>query len=218
MTPANPSGSDPNLPNPPDRGIAQPEPDAPGRTRADSVTGCSEPNAHVLVAVLLLLTAAVVGLIVPGALLIWEATQPSVVTATGSAGAFESATSSPGSFFAPTLTSVQTTAGTVTVTNTFSALRGSHLVVEAHNKSATLQLCVVGTSHVCAPLAGPWAGVLVPTPAAAHAIAFARHGLSTADLQRWLGLGVLATLMSLLIVGLAGAPDLNAKSSTSNKP
>lgn len=174
--------------------------------------GISEVAA--LVAMLILLAVILGGLVVPGGLLIWESTHPNVVIASGPAGTFTSATSSPGGFFAPTLTSVQTSTGTVTVADTFSALRGSHLMIEERSKSDALRLCTTSKPQVCAPLAGAWGGALTPTAAAAYATLFARHGLSPDKVGQWLALGMMGSFMALVIVGVLGAtsddPDDNA--------
>lgn len=77
--------------------------------------------------VLLVFLATVV---TPGALLAWKAAASTAVLARGNAGTFDSATASPGSLLNPTLTSVQTSIGTITVRGAFSALRGSPLVIE----------------------------------------------------------------------------------------
>lgn len=178
-------------------------------TTAGPYTQRGSSDALAIAALLCALAILLAGIVTPVGLLIWEAASPSAVIAEGSAGTFNAAASSPGGFVVPTLTSVQTSIGSVTVVGTFSALRGSHLVVEEHNKSAALQLCVADAPHVCAPLAGLWAGPMQSTPAAAHTTAFARRGLSTDNLGRWLGFGVLGTLIALLVVGLAGAADLD---------
>lgn len=146
------------------------------------------------------LLVVLVGVATPVGLIIWEATSPSAAIQTSDAGAFVSSTSSPGGYFAPTLSSVQTTAGTITVVGTFSALRGSALAVQQMNKVTTLQLCIVEAPSSCAPLAGAWAGPMTPTPEAGHVVAFERYGLATGNLEAWIVFGVLA----LLIVGLSG--------------
>jgi hypothetical protein len=143
------------------------------------------------------------GVVVPIGLVIWQAVSPSVVVVRGNAGKFISATSSQGGFFSPTLTSVQTNEGTVTVTGAFSALRGNTLVVERMNKSAELSLCIVGAHGICAPLAGAWSGVLNPVPQSTGITDFSRHGLARANLWTWIGLGLVATVLTFIISTVA---------------
>lgn len=151
------------------------------------------------------------GVVVPIGLLIWQGVSPSAVVLRGNAGKFVSATSSPGGLFSPTLTSVQTNEGTVTVTGAFSALLGKTLVVERTNKSAEPRLCMLGAHAICAPLAGPWVGVLNPVPQAERITDFAQHGLATLNLWTWICLGLVATILTFIIsvvaLGRAGHFD-----------
>lgn len=157
------------------------------------------PGDKLLIAALLLTLAVLLGgVAVPSGILVWETTQPMTVINEGPAGTFDHATSSPGGFFTNTLTSVQTSLGSITVDGTFSALKGSHLVVRGYNKRDRLRLCTANGSVVCAPLEGAWAGPMAPTPDARRTFAFARHGLSPENLGRWLGLGILGSLAAIL--------------------
>lgn len=126
-----------------------------------------------------------VGVAVPVALLVWQATAKTAPVRTSSAGTFVSATASTGGFFSSALTNVRTTAGSVIVWGTFSAPQGRALAVEELNKTG-LHLCAAGDLDTCLPLAGPWAGQLASTPHAAQVFDFVGHGLSEYNLQRWL--------------------------------
>ncbi|HEU0198704.1 MAG TPA: hypothetical protein VFQ88_16010 [Nevskiaceae bacterium] len=167
------------------------------------------PPPPAAVVVLLLLVAAFLGgIVAPTVLMLWEAVHATTVIAEGSAGRFESASSSPGGFFSPTLTSVQTSTGTITVKGTFSALRGEPIIVTADNKHDSLRLCTMGARTVCATLDGGWAGTLMPTPRARHTVNFVRHGFSIHNLDQWLAFGMLATLAAFAIaVATAGRQD-----------
>jgi hypothetical protein len=147
----------------------------------------------------LLLLVFLGGIAAPVGLMIWQAIYPTTVIAERDAGRFESASSSAGGFFGPTLTTVQTSTGTVTVRATFSALRGNALVIRADNKHDRLRLCTVGTRAVCARVDGDWPGTLTPTPQARHAINFVRHGLSSRRITDWIGLGTLPTFLVFAI-------------------
>lgn len=118
------------------------------------------------IATLLLLVVFLGCIAAPVGLMVWQATHPTTVIAEGAAGRFDSASSSAGGFFGPTLTTVQTSTGTIIVIGTFSALRGNALVVQADNEHDRLRLCTVGTRTVCARVDGDWPGTLMPTPQA----------------------------------------------------
>lgn len=130
-----------------------------------------------------------VGVAVPVALLVWQATAKTAAVRTSGAGTFISATASTGGFFSSALTNVRTSAGSVVVWGTFSAPQGRALAVEELNKTG-LHLCAVGDLNTCLPLAGPWAGQLASTPQAAQVFDFVGHGLSEYNLQRWLMAGL----------------------------
>lgn len=156
------------------------------------------PSSAAKVATLLLLLVFLGGIAAPVGLMIWQATHPITVIAEGTAGTFESASSSAGGL-GPTLSTVQTSTGTVTVMGTFSALRGNPLVIRADNQHDRLRLCTVGTRTVCARVDGDWPGTLTPTPQAGHAVNFVRHGLSSRRITDWLGLGTLPTFLVFAI-------------------
>jgi len=156
-----------------------------------------------------LLLALLLGVAVPIALLIWQGVAATAPVRSGSAGTFVSGTASQGGFFAPTLTTVQTSAGSVIVQGTFSAPRGRDLVVEESNKTG-LQLCAVGDQETCVPLIGTWAGPLSPTPVASHVFNFVEHGLGTDNLLRWLEGGLIAAFIAFLGVIAGEVPRLLA--------
>jgi hypothetical protein len=164
------------------------------------------PSRAETVATILLLLVFLGGIVAPTGLIIWQSIHPTTVIAEGAAGRFEGASSSAGGFFGPTLTTVQTSTGTVAVRGTFSALRGAALVVQSDNKHDRLRLCTTGTRIVCARVDGDWPGTLTPTPQARHAINFVRHGLSSQRVTDWLGLGMLAMFLAFAIrVATAGS-------------
>lgn len=167
--------------------------------RATACASLPSPSLAETVAMLMLLLVFLGGIVAPVGFMIWQATHPTTVIAEGAAGTFESASSSAGGFFDPTLTTVQTNTGTVTVRNTFSALRGTALVVQSDNKHDRLRLCTTGTRTVCATLEGDWAGTLTPTPQARHAVNFVHHGLSSGNLDDWLALGMLGMFVAFAI-------------------
>lgn len=156
-----------------------------------------------------LLLALLFGVAVPIALLIWQGVAATAPVRSGSAGAFVAAIASQGGFFAPTLTTVQTSAGSVVVQGTFSAPRGRDLVVEESNKTG-LQLCALGDQETCVPLVGTWAGPLSPTPVAPHVFNFVEHGLGTDNLQRWLEGGLIVAFVAFLGVIAGAVPRLLA--------
>lgn len=181
--------------------LVMPAADSAGRPHGPTALCRSRQSGRytlLLVTGLVALLTGVGGIVVPLGLRLWEALTPSVVLARGNAGTFASATATPGGFFAAPLSTVQTSVGTLTVTGTFSAPRGSPLAVEEYSQRDAWQLCVVGEPRSCTPLAGTWAGPMAATPAAAHAVAFARHGVSIDHLDNWLALGILGTFLTLL--------------------
>lgn len=91
----------------------------------------------------LVFVVLLVGVVTPIGMLIWQAISPHGAVFRGPAGAFISAASSPSSYFAPTLSSVQTDAGIIIVVGTFLTLRRNALAVEQTNKEDRLRLCIV---------------------------------------------------------------------------
>ena len=167
--------------------------------RATACASSPAPSRAGTTATILLLLVFLGGIAAPVGLMIWQAIYPTTVIAERDAGRFESASSSAGGFFGPTLTTVQTSTGTIAVRGTFSALRGTALVVQSDNKHDRLRLCTVGTRTVCARVDGDWPGTLTPTPQAGHAVNFVRHGLSSRRITDWLGLGTLPTFLVFAI-------------------
>ena len=150
-----------------------PQEDTLSRTQLTSLLG-------VLLAILL-------GVVAPICLWTWQANAPSAAIRSADVGTFISADASQGGFFAPTLTNVHTTAGSITVLGTFSALTGRPLSVQDLNKSG-VHLCVTGTPVSCVPLAGPWTGGLLPTSHATKVFNFYRYGLTNENFSggwRW---------------------------------
>lgn len=144
---------------------------------------------------LLLIVAVVLfGIVIPTALLIWQAFTPLAAVQRSELGTFVSATANPGGVLSPTYASIQTTVGTVTVEGAISAARGQKLSIETFNKIGT-QLCVDDDLQTCMPLASPWLGSLKPTPQAASITDFQRVGLSTDNVKGWLELGVMLSIL-----------------------
>lgn len=155
--------------------------------------------AQTIVAVTMLLLL-LFGILTPIGAMVWQAFSPTGVIARGPVGNFVSASSSPGGFFAPTLTSIQTTSGTIIVVGSFSALRGSALVVEQTNKDDDMRLCVIDAPAICATVSGFWAYKLAPVPEAAQVFDFRKHGLSRDSLWRWLYFGTLAIVAAFIAI------------------
>ena len=149
-----------------------------------------------------LLLVILLGIVAPICLWTWQARAPSAAIQSADLGTFISADASQGGFFAPTLTNVHTTGGSVTVLGTFSALRGRPLSVEDLNKSG-LHLCVTGVPASCAPLAGAWTGGLAPTSHATKVFNFYRYGLTGDNFEGWLAMGILVSLGALVMFGVA---------------
>lgn len=84
---------------------------------------------------------------------------PDMVTREGNAGTFVSATASPGGFFSPDMTSIQTTQGTLVVGGAVSAQRGQVLVVRDTTGNG-LQVCTIELPATCMSLVGQYAGQL----------------------------------------------------------
>lgn len=143
------------------------------------------------------LLVLLLGFVAPVALLIWQSVTTTVAVRSGDAGAFVSATAAQGGFFTSTLTTVQTSEGSVTVIGTFSAPRGRALAVEDLNKTG-LHLCAVGDLDTCLPLAGRWAGTLTATHEAGKGFDFERYGLSNNNLERWMMAGLILGFISVV--------------------
>jgi len=152
--------------------------------------------------VLGVLLVILLGVVAPICLWTWQTHAPGAAIRSADVGTFISADASQGGFFAPTLTNVHTTAGSITVLGTFSALRGRPLSVQDLNKSG-LHLCVTGAPTSCIRLAGPWAGGLLPTSRATKVFNFYRYGLTSENFEGWLAMGVLVSLGVLVMFGVA---------------
>jgi len=148
-----------------------------------------------------ILLVMLLGVVAPICLWTWQAHAPGAATQSADLGTFISADASQGGFFAPTLTNVHTTGGSVTVLGTFSALRGWPLSVEDLNKSG-MHLCVTGVPASCAPLAGAWTGGLVPTSHATKVFNFYRYGLTSDNFGGWLAIGSLLSLGAFVMFGV----------------
>lgn len=158
-----------------------------------------------------LLLVILLGVIAPICLWIWQAHAPSAALRSMDVGTFISADSSQGGFFAPTLTNVHTTGGSITVIGTFSALRGRPLSVQDHNKSG-VQLCVTDAPASCAPLAGAWTGGLEPTSQAARVFDFYKYGLTSENFVGWLTIGCVLSFAAFVLFGVAfGDPEQMGK-------
>lgn len=168
--------------------------DEPRPTRGDAV-------AAVVLPMILLF-----GVLMPIALLIWRGVTPDVVSRQADGGHFVAADATPGGFFAPTLTTVQTSTSSVTVAGPFSAPRGSHLVIRYMNQTG-LHLCVAESRGSCVPLAGEWSGELQPTPATTHAFDFYACGLTSRALVGWLVIGIFLLFCGVIIWALNGEVD-----------
>lgn len=169
-------------------------PDTPSRgTRAPL------PPPAAAIATFVLLAAFLGGIVAPSAMMLWVGSHPTTVIAEGTVGTFESASSSPGGLFGPTLTSVQTSTGSIIVRDAFSALRNEPLIVTASNKQKRLQLCTVEPRPICATIEGHWAGRLMPTTPVRHTVNFVQHGFSTHNLDQWLALGMMITFAAVAL-------------------
>lgn len=157
------------------------------------------------VALAIFLLPLALGIVAPGILMLWEAASTTATVRRGDAGVFVSSTSSPGGFTAPSLTSVQTSEGSITVVGIFSAPRGRELHVERTNKGSA-QLCVTGAG-LCAPLAGDWPGSVVATPEAGRVFDFQANGLGYSNLGGWLVGGMLVSFFAMVTALIIASPD-----------
>jgi len=175
------------------------------QTQSRTTTPISDHSRRGRIAVVAFFTALVLGLAAPITLLIWEAVSPTAIVRRGDAGAFVAATSSPGGFTAPTLTTVETTVGSFTVTGTFSAPHGRALSIERTNKSG-LQLCVAGVPATCTDFLGTWPDPIPATPEGGHVFDFQRSVLNHETLLKWLFFGIVVSFIAMIIAARATAP------------
>ncbi len=130
---------------------------------------------------------------------------PDVVTATAGIGEFVSSTAAQGGFTTPTLTTVQTTTGSVVVTGSFSGARGQRLALYRKLKTG-LQLCVVRAAGACAPVSGTWPGPFQPIPHRRPALAFLAPMQRGDHLRFWYFFATLFTLPLSAMCALVGRP------------
>jgi len=140
------------------------------------------------------LTTIVVGVVVPTIIGILIGRTPNYLVRSADAGQFVSATTSVGGFFAPDVTSVQTTRGSISVQGQFSAERGQAMQVTERLKDG-LQLCASGRPPVCASLSGPWAGLMQRASHPYYRFAPLATTIGAGGVTVWLALGVLTTLV-----------------------
>ncbi|HEU0198703.1 MAG TPA: hypothetical protein VFQ88_16005 [Nevskiaceae bacterium] len=146
----------------------------------------------------LTLATALVGLIAPVSLLIWQAHVPTVAVLQGPAGTLVSTKAHTNVFGSYTVTHITTSIGNITVHGGFSGPRGTTLTIQRTNMADGLRICAVGTPVDCARVAGAWAGPMRATPAAGHVFDFAQHDLTQSDLLSWGGFGFLGLVMVVL--------------------
>ena len=128
---------------------------------------------------------------------------PDVVTATSDVGEFTSSSAAQGGFTTPTLTTVQTTSGSVVVTGSFSGARGQKLSLDRKLKSG-LQLCVADSPETCAAVSGTWPGDLRPVPHKRPALAFIAP-MQRGDLLRaWYFFATFSTVPLSALCAMAG--------------
>lgn len=161
------------------------------------------PTTGDAVAAIALPLVLLVGVLIPIALLIWLGLSTDTAIRQANGGHFVAADATPGGLFAPTLTTVETTTSSVTVTGAFSARRDSPLVIQYMNKTG-LRLCGEGARDHCVPLDGDWAGDLQSTPAAAHAFDFYGWGLTSQALVGWLVIGLFLLFCGVISWALSG--------------
>lgn len=128
------------------------------------------------------------GCVAPASLWLWFRLTPNTVLATAGVGRFLNADKGNDA------TDVQTTRGTVAVSGTLSALRGSPLIVQRSTKHGT-ELCVAGVPQSCVALAGAWSGPMHPIPGSRRAVNFYAHGISADNLRFVLYLGSVLTFL-----------------------
>lgn len=147
------------------------------------------------------------GIVVPWAISWWFQSTPNTVLATADVGNFVTARKGNGA------TNVQTTAATIAIDGTLSALRGSELVVQRSTKRGT-ELCVAGAQQSCVALASPWPGSMRAVTGSKHSVDFYAHGISAYTLRIWHVFGFLMAFCSFIAAGAEmnqNHPELNAE-------
>lgn len=178
--------------------------------QANSFSG---PQVASLLGLLLVL---LLGVVTPICLWTWQAHAPSAAIRSKDVGTFISADSSQGGFFAPTLTNVHTTEGSITVLGTFSALKDRPMSVQDLNKSG-LHLCVTDAPASCVPLAGAWAGELPPTSHGTQIFNFYRYGLTSENFGGWLTIGCILSFGAFVLFGVAFGEPLGGSAGGTEK-
>lgn len=151
------------------------------------------------------------GIVAPAATLVILAVTPNALLSTGDAGRFVSAEVSAGGFMAAGVTTVQTTAGSIAVFDTFSAPRGQPLVVQ-HTLKAGIQLCVARRPDTCVPLAGTWGGDMRAVPHPHYRFAWLVQSIDDALATLWFGVGIFAVVgVTAIAAQCMDAEDEGAK-------
>jgi hypothetical protein len=153
-----------------------------------------------------LMVVATLGLVVPLSLGAVIGLTPDALLRDGSAGQFVLASSSAGGFFNSSVTSVQTTIGTVAVFGSFSALRGQELRVTDRLKSGT-RLCVADQPSTCSVLAGVWPGKLDVAAGKRPWTTPLVSRIGVQGVTQWSALGLLLTIVTGLMTLAASAPE-----------
>lgn len=137
--------------------------------------------------------------VVPAIIGILIGLTPNYPVRSADAGRFVSATTSVGGFFAPDVTTVQTTRGSISVDGHVSAERGQAMEIEDRLKDG-LQLCVEGQSRICTKLASPWAGRMQQATHPYYPFAPLARAIGATDIATWIALGVLTTFVIGLVM------------------
>lgn len=162
--------------------------------------------------IFVLSSIVLVGVVMPIGIRTWRSLTPTVALRSGDAGIFISSTATAGGFFSGTLSSVQTTAGSVTVEGVFNAAKGQALKINDLNKDG-LQLCAAGDLTTCLRVEGTWSGPLKPATDSHRAFDFERYGLDSASVGTWLVFGVLFSFFSLVTaIAISVKPSADSES------
>lgn len=151
------------------------------------------------------ISIAVLGLLIPAIVGVLIGITPNPVVRSTDAGQFVSATTSAGGFFTPGVTSVQTTQGSFAIIGPLSAERGQSLQVIDRLKDG-LQICLRESAPVCAPIAGQWTGQMHPVQRIHHMFEPLVTIIGANGVAAWLSLGLLAVLISGIIIALVTDP------------
>lgn len=146
---------------------------------------------------------------------LWLGLTSNVVVGEADAGAFLSAESRPGGFFAPSVMTVHTTRGTLAVADFISAQRGTPLVVIDSTRDG-LQVCSDTNRTLCSDLTGLYAGELEPVRHAPVWLTFERRQWLEIALIYWAVLGLGVFVLALMIC--ADDSDPRDADAASNEP